>query len=199
LVRGSGGEDLTVYYTVMSHTLQALQPFVGHLLPPTRAGRLTEVTMASAKGCLQLTTTAAAADCPRCAVPSSSVHSRYRRHLTDLPWGARPVSIRLTVRKFVCRNARVWPSLIPFPQMRMKSIITAVGCGQAHDDTSCRPRGDHLSAHGKSAHTSGGRIQHHPHADKSRTCPSPTSERHEPESASGATGDNAHIRSDISS
>jgi transposase len=53
---------------------------------------------------LQLTTTAPAAGCPRCAVPSSSVHSRYQRHLTDVPWGSHPVRIRLTVRKFVCRN-----------------------------------------------------------------------------------------------
>jgi hypothetical protein len=32
------------------------------------------------------------------------VHSRYQRHLTDLPWGTRPVHIPLTVRTFVCRN-----------------------------------------------------------------------------------------------
>jgi transposase len=32
------------------------------------------------------------------------VHSRYQRHLTDLPWGTRPVRLQLTVRKFVCRN-----------------------------------------------------------------------------------------------
>ena len=53
---------------------------------------------------LQLTATAPHARCPCCAVPSSSVHSRYQRHLTDLPWGARPVRIQLTVRKFVCQN-----------------------------------------------------------------------------------------------
>jgi transposase len=53
---------------------------------------------------LQLTATAPAAGCPRCAVPSSSVHSRYQRHLTDVPWGSHPVRIKLTVRKFVCRN-----------------------------------------------------------------------------------------------
>ena len=88
----------------MSRQLQALQPFVTHLLPPTRAVRLTEVTVEPEAVCLQLTTTAAAARCPRCAVPSSSVHSRYQRHLTDLPWGTRPVRIQLTVRKFVCRN-----------------------------------------------------------------------------------------------
>ena len=79
---------LTVYYTIMSHTLQASQPFVRYVLPPTHVVRLTEVTMESAKVCLQLTTTAAAADCPRCAVPSSSVHGRYQRYLTDLPWGS---------------------------------------------------------------------------------------------------------------
>jgi transposase len=54
--------------------------------------------------CLQVTTTAPAAGCPRCAVPSSAIHSRYQRHLTDLPWGTRPVRLQLTVRKFVCRN-----------------------------------------------------------------------------------------------
>ena len=101
----------------MSHTLQAFQPFVAHVLPPTWAVRLTEVTMESAKVCLQLTITAVAASCPRCAVPSSSVHSRYQRHLTDLPWGTRPVSIRLTVRKFVCRNGscprRIFTERIP--------------------------------------------------------------------------------------
>src|SRR5262245_30424644 len=52
----------------MNHTLQVLQPFITHLLPPSRAVRLTEVTMESAKVCLQLTTTAVATGCPRCAL-----------------------------------------------------------------------------------------------------------------------------------
>jgi transposase len=42
--------------------------------------------------------------CPRCAVSSSSIHSRYQRYLTDLPWGMRVVRLQLAVRKFVCRN-----------------------------------------------------------------------------------------------
>jgi transposase len=54
--------------------------------------------------CLQVTTTAPAVGCPRCAVLSSTVHSRYQRYLRDLPWGTRPVRLQLTVRKFVCRN-----------------------------------------------------------------------------------------------
>jgi transposase len=53
---------------------------------------------------LRLTATAPTAACPGCAVPSSSVHSRYQRRLTDLPWGTRAVRIHLTVRKFRCRN-----------------------------------------------------------------------------------------------
>jgi transposase len=88
----------------MSCQLQALQPFITHLLPPTRAVRLTEVIVEPEDVCFQLTTTAPAACCPRCANPSSTVHSRYQRHLMDLPWGTRPVHIQLTVRKFVCRN-----------------------------------------------------------------------------------------------
>jgi transposase len=73
-----------------------------HLLPPTRAVRLTEVSVEPEDVCFQLTTTAPAACCPRGVVPSSTVHSRYQRHLMDLPWGTRPVQIQLTVRKFVC-------------------------------------------------------------------------------------------------
>jgi transposase len=53
---------------------------------------------------LQLTATAPTAACPLCGMPSSSVHSRYQRRLTDLPWGRRAVHIQLTVRKFRCRN-----------------------------------------------------------------------------------------------
>jgi transposase len=66
--------------------------------------RLTEVTMEQASVQLQLTATAPTAACPRCAVSSSSIHSRYQRHLTDLSWGRRAVHLHLIVRKFRCRN-----------------------------------------------------------------------------------------------
>jgi transposase len=88
----------------MSHKRQTLQTFVTHLLPPTRAVRLTGMTIEPEYVLLQLVTAAPAAACPHCAVPSSSVHSRYQRHLVDLPWGPLAVRIRLLVRKFVCRN-----------------------------------------------------------------------------------------------
>jgi transposase len=88
----------------MSYEPQTLRTFVTPLLPPTRAVRLTGMTMEREYVLLQLTTTAPTACCPCCAVPSASVHSRYQRQLTDLPWGTRPIRFQLTVRKFVCRN-----------------------------------------------------------------------------------------------
>jgi transposase len=88
----------------MSHALRKPEPFVTKLLPLTRSVRLTEVTIEHESVRLRLTTTAPTAACPDCAVPSSSVHSRYQRRLTDLPWGTRAVRIQLTVRKFLCRN-----------------------------------------------------------------------------------------------
>ena len=71
----------------MPHELHTL---ITAFLPPTRAVRLPEVTIEEASVQLQLTATALTAACPCCAVSSSSIHSRYQRHLTDLPWGTRP-------------------------------------------------------------------------------------------------------------
>jgi transposase len=42
--------------------------------------------------------------CPDCGRTSRSVHSRYDRHLADLPSVGRTVSIHLRVRRFYCRN-----------------------------------------------------------------------------------------------
>ena len=83
---------------------QELRTFLTNLQLPTRAVHLTEVTVEPACVRLQLTTTAPAAACPHCAEPASSVHSRYQRHLMDLPWGPLAIRIRLLVRTFVCRN-----------------------------------------------------------------------------------------------
>jgi transposase len=47
----------------------------------------------------------ASAACPRCCVASSCVHSRYRRVLDDLPAQGRAVVVRITARRFRCREA----------------------------------------------------------------------------------------------
>jgi transposase len=47
---------------------------------------------------------AAGAACPACGAWSSRVHSGYVRTVADGPAGGRPVVIRLTVRRFLCRN-----------------------------------------------------------------------------------------------
>jgi transposase len=81
-----------------------LQTRITALLPPSCAVRLTEVTVEQASVRLQLTATAPTAACPRCTASSSSIHSRYQRHLMDLPWGTRAVHLQRTVRQFVCRT-----------------------------------------------------------------------------------------------
>jgi transposase len=83
-----------------------LQTLITALLPPTGTIRLTEVTVEQAAVQLQLTATAPTAACPRCAVSSSTIHSRYQRYLTDLPWGTCTVRLQLRVRKFMCQNPR---------------------------------------------------------------------------------------------
>lgn len=69
----------------MSHERRELRTFIIHLLPSTRSVRLTKMTIEPEYVLLQLTTTAPAAGCPRCAALSSSVHSPYQRRLVDLP------------------------------------------------------------------------------------------------------------------
>ena len=42
--------------------------------------------------------------CPLCSELSSSIHCHYQRTLRDVPCAGRQVQLRLTVRKFCCRN-----------------------------------------------------------------------------------------------
>ena len=44
------------------------------------------------------------APCPKCNQPSSRVHSRYERTLTDLPCLGATVQIQLLTRRFFCTN-----------------------------------------------------------------------------------------------
>src|SRR5262249_22567479 len=42
--------------------------------------------------------------CPSCGRHSVKVHSRYQRHLADLPWEGVAAKLVLSVRKFFCSN-----------------------------------------------------------------------------------------------
>jgi transposase len=75
------------------------------LFPPTCPVQPEAVTVEQETLHLRLTTTAPTSCCPLCAAPSSAVHSRYQRHLADLPWGPLAVRLHLTVRTCVCRTA----------------------------------------------------------------------------------------------
>jgi transposase len=44
------------------------------------------------------------APCPTCAMVSARVHSLHQRTLHDLPWQGRPVVLRISLRRFRCRN-----------------------------------------------------------------------------------------------
>jgi transposase len=49
-----------------------------------------------------LRSTGEASHCPGCRQESRRIHSRYRRILSDLPWGGIPVRIELRVRRLFC-------------------------------------------------------------------------------------------------
>ena len=51
---------------------------------------------------LEARTRGEAAVCPLCGLPSSRVHSRYRRWLADLPWQELPARLLLWSRRFFC-------------------------------------------------------------------------------------------------
>ncbi len=82
--------------------------------------------------------------CPLCSQPSSHIHSYYHRTLKDAPCVGRQLQLRLSVRKFLCRNPDCWrkvfterlPDLVkPWARMttRLKEQITSIGlatCGK---------------------------------------------------------------------
>jgi transposase len=76
--------------------------------------------------------------CPCCGLQSAKVHSRYKRHLTDLPWGGVAVRLILSVRKFFCLNPecsqRIFCERLPelaapyaHKTMRLNELLTALG------------------------------------------------------------------------
>jgi transposase len=74
------------------------------LLPPDPGLRLDRIAITDQAVTLSLRITVPAAPCPLCAQPARQVHSHYPRHARDLPIQGRPTVLRLTVRRFFCRN-----------------------------------------------------------------------------------------------
>ncbi len=54
---------------------------------------------------LTVSSTQLSAACPRCAQPTTRIHSCYRRTLADLPWADVAVRLSLHVRRFFCLTA----------------------------------------------------------------------------------------------
>jgi len=74
------------------------------LLPASIAVAVDGVVLDGGAVTLLLRATSATAACPLCGQPSRHVHSHYARTIHDLPLQGRPTTLRLTARKFFCRN-----------------------------------------------------------------------------------------------
>lgn len=69
--------------------------------------------------------------CPACLSSRVSYHSRYDRHILDLPWQGRPVQIRLQTRRFRCRNADCQRKIFA-------ECVPAIACARAHESSRLR-------------------------------------------------------------
>ncbi|WP_317112607.1 ISL3 family transposase [Chroococcidiopsis sp. SAG 2025] len=74
------------------------------LLADPQALALESLTSKDTQVVLVVKTTKSVAPCPKCQQPSSRVHSRYERIVTDLPWQGVTVKIQLLTRRFFCIN-----------------------------------------------------------------------------------------------
>ena len=74
------------------------------LLPAVADLRLTDVKLQDERFTFRAAMTNATACCPTCQVSSTRVHSRYHRHVADLPWAGYPVALVIQVRRFRCQS-----------------------------------------------------------------------------------------------
>jgi zinc-finger of transposase IS204/IS1001/IS1096/IS1165 len=66
--------------------------------------RITSVSETPEEVLVHVTSHRSSSPCPQCSMPSSAIHSSYRRHPRDLPSLGRPLRLVFTVRKSFCRN-----------------------------------------------------------------------------------------------
>jgi transposase len=74
------------------------------LLPPSESLSIETIDLQDQGLLIQLTLTEPKASCPDCLQSSWHVHGRYWRTLSDLPWAATPVQLRLQARRFRCET-----------------------------------------------------------------------------------------------
>jgi transposase len=76
-----------------------------HLLADPTSIRLEKIVQHDSSLTLVVRVMRGQAECPRCARPSTRVHSYYTRRVADLPWHGVPVRLELRSRRFRCRNS----------------------------------------------------------------------------------------------
>jgi transposase len=74
------------------------------LFPLPEGLEITSVSDTTEEVVVRVTSYRATSVCPLCSVPSSAIHSYYRRKPLDLPCVGRPIRLLLTVKKFFCRE-----------------------------------------------------------------------------------------------
>jgi len=93
-------------------------------------------------------TTSSGALCPLCQGHSESIHSRYTRMVTDLPWAGWAVRLELHVRRFFCQNKecprRVFTERLPGVvasyarrTTRLCDLLTLIGFAMGGEAGNC--------------------------------------------------------------
>lgn len=104
------------------------------LCPAPAAWRISASAPAGDRLILYLEPVRSRAACPMCGTPSARVHSRYRRHPWDLPWGRWPVPLVVYARRFFCdapacsRRIFVEPFRGCWPRRRARLRVCGAPC-----------------------------------------------------------------------
>ena len=83
---------------------------------------------------LSVRSEAAEARCPLCATASSRIHSRYVRHVADLPSAGRKVRLRLLTRRFTCEVPHCRRQI--FAERFGEDVVPLRGVGRHGSNTS---------------------------------------------------------------
>ncbi len=79
---------------------------LSHLVPHLIGLNLRQLIIEDEQLTLVLVPARRTGTCPLCRRTSSRIHSHYERTLADLPWGSRPIRLRVRARRFRCVNRR---------------------------------------------------------------------------------------------